>query len=433
MKVAIIYTEMYEVAHFKNSRKEMPPFGILYLSAIAEAAKAEVKIFKITPSHTSIDLRGFDIIAFSVLASVSYNFVRKIRFSSLYSGKPLIVLGGVHSSVKPEKTIVDFNADILVYGQGELSFFEILSQYPNLDETSILGICYKKDGLILKNKPQKHSENLDWLPLPSWHLFEKDDVILENPIGGKKEKMTYIMTSRGCKSSCKFCGVMQKKIQYRSGSHIRTELEYLINNYGIKGVAIVDDNFTSIPEKTIEICNSISDLGLRWSALSRADSVNVEMLQTMKKAGCVEIKIGVESGSNYLLNAMGKRITTKEIYNAINLAYRFDLSIKIFLMHGFPGENMETTDETISLLKTIRGMITKVSLTRFVPLPGSYVFNHPSEFDLHNEKETEGNYERCFMYNNHHHWWGNDEDFTELNLSYQKLVSYLKKENIFET
>jgi radical SAM superfamily enzyme YgiQ (UPF0313 family) len=236
--------------------------------------------------------------------------------------------------------------------------------------------------------------------------------------------MTHIMLSRGCPFSCHFCAVGQKKVQYRSGKNVRLELEYLQREYRIDGFAVVDDNFVVNKNMIRNVCESIDDLKLPWSALSRVDTVDYELLETMHHAGCIEIKFGVESGSEKMLRAMGKNISINQIRQAITLATAIGIHVKIFLVHGFPGETLASTRETISLLEDIHPMVDRVSLFRFAPLPGSYVFQNPKIFNLHLPEKI-SDWGKFHIYHNQYHWWGSQQDFQEVELSYQQLNNFV--------
>ncbi len=129
---------------------------------------------------------------------------------------------------------------------------------------------------------------------------------MNNRLAGTDIRMTHVLLSRGCPFSCRFCAVQQKKVQFRCGENIRRELEQLVQKYNIEGFAIVDDNFVVNRKMVMNVCKSVKDLDLHWSALSRVDTVDHDLLQSMYDAGCIELKFGVESGSEQLLRAMGK-------------------------------------------------------------------------------------------------------------------------------
>ncbi|MFA6533860.1 MAG: radical SAM protein [Patescibacteria group bacterium] len=424
MKVALVYPEVYDLARFKEKRKEFPPFGVLYLAAFLEENHFKVDLIKVSQDNTQCDFRDYDVVGFSVPSSATYGIVKEARFKSLYSGNPTIAVGGIHPSFYPEETIVDFRADVVAIGSGERTFLEIVQAHITKDFSQISGVCCLKAQSIIITPKRIVEDSIDWLPMPARHLLNKSDFIMSNRLAKTDIRMTHIMLSRGCPFSCHFCAVMQKRIQYRSGNNIRVELEHLKHKYNIGGFAIVDDNFVVNKNMVRNVCESIGNLGLRWSALSRVDTVDYELLETMHGAGCVELKFGVESGSERMLKAMGKNISSNQIRQAITLATSVGIQVKIFLIHGFPGENLASTQETISLLKDIGPMVDRVSLFRFVPLPGSYVFRNADLFNLNIPKHI-SDWWKFHIYHNNHHWWGNKEDFQQMELAYQELLKFI--------
>jgi radical SAM superfamily enzyme YgiQ (UPF0313 family) len=423
INVALIYPEMYDLARFGERRKEFPPFGVMYLASTIEKTGLKVSIFSVNDKEFILDLRGYDIIGFSIPSSASYEIIKKSIFSSSYSKEKIITVGGVHASIYPEETLIDLNPDIVVVGNGEETILEIIKNFSGRDFSQIKGICYLQNKKIIKNHQRLLERNIDWLPFPSRHLLPENDFIMKNRLANTTVRMTHVMLTRGCPFSCHFCAVLQKKVQYRTAQNIKEELQHLKSKYHIEGFAITDDNFIVNKKMVKNFCLAIKDLDLKWSALSRVDTVDYETLDLMHESGCIEIKFGVESGSMKILSAMGKNISIEQIKNAINLADSAGMMVKIFLIHGFPGENMLTTEETIELLSEIKPKIDRVSLFRFVPLPGSYVFNNPEKFNL--KISNPKKWDKYHIYNNDYHWWGDDSDFKEMCAAYYKLKLYI--------
>ncbi len=383
MNVAVVYPEVYDLARFKEKRKEFPPFGILYLSAVMEQAGHRVRVFKVSPENESLDLREFDAVAFSVPSSATFGVVKKARFSSQYSGDPLLMIGGVHVNFYPEKSLKDLQVHVAGVGESEETILELLDRGKERNFGSVRGVAYPDKNGFAKTESRLLLKNIDVLPLPARHLLPPDDLIMTDRLAETDVRMAHVMFSRGCPFPCRFCAAAQTRMQYRSGASARNELIHLIENYKIGGFAVVDDNFVVNKRKVADVCTQIRDLNLRWSALSRVDTVDEELLKQLRDAGCIEIKFGVESGSQRILNAMHKNITPNDIRNTLRLARRANINSKIFIIHGYPGENMESTLETIRLLEDQRSLISRVSLFRFVPLPGTYVYNHPEQFNVH--------------------------------------------------
>ena len=120
MKVALLYPEVYDMARFKDKRKEFPPFGVLYLAAVIEQAGHGVAVEAVVPSHTRLDLSGYDAVGFSLASSATYGLMLQARREglmlqarreSLFAEQALIMVGGVHCNFFPESSLTDFNAD----------------------------------------------------------------------------------------------------------------------------------------------------------------------------------------------------------------------------------------------------------------------------------------------------------------------------------
>lgn len=424
MRVALVYPEVYDLARLKERRKEFPPFGVLYLAAVAEQAGHDVTVLKVTEQQWRLDLTGFEAVGFSIPSSATYGIVKKARLVSTYRDDPLIMAGGVHPSLYPEATLTDLRAHVVAVGEGEDTLVELLTESRTRRFERVKGVCYGSVHGPIRTMPRSPMRDIDVLPLPARHLLDPADLVMVDRLSSTDLRMAHVMFSRGCPFPCRFCAGGQTRIQYRSGPSTRRELEDLIDRYRIDGFAIVDDNFVVNRRKVRDVCHSIQDLNLRWSALSRMDTVDRELLEDMATSGCIEIKFGMESGSEALLKAMRKNIKPHQIRNAVHMARQAGIKVKLFLIHGYPGENLETTHETMNVLRELAGEIERVSLFRFVPLPGTYVYEHPEEFDLHGtgrDSGRDGDWSRYHIHHNHRHWWGSDADFALVQEGYRQL------------
>jgi radical SAM superfamily enzyme YgiQ (UPF0313 family) len=241
--------------------------------------------------------------------------------------------------------------------------------------------------------------------------------------------MAHVMFSRGCPFPCSFCAAGQTRIQYRSGASARRELADLVQSYGIGGFAIVDDNFIVNKNKVGDICEHIEDLGLRWSALSHVDTVDDNLLKKMARAGCIEIKYGMESGSETLLRAMRKNTKQDQIKRAVHASVDAGIAAKVFIIHGFPGEDMTTTEDTIRLLNELGTAISRVSLFRFVPLPGTQVYDQADLYGVrgtHLQPDWDGEWSKFHIHHNEQRWWGTDAQWVEIERSYHRLRTFIE-------
>jgi anaerobic magnesium-protoporphyrin IX monomethyl ester cyclase len=424
VRLALVYPEVYDLARFRENRKEFPPFGPLYLAAAAEEAGHEVAIFKVSPGQEKLDLRGFGAIGYSLSSSATYGIIRRTRQNSLHDPGALLMAGGVHANFYPERTLLDLDVDVVGVGEGEETIVDLLEQAQRRLFESVPGVCYVRDGRPVLTSTRVVERDIDHLPLPARHLLPAEDLVMSDRLAGTDLRMAHTMFSRGCPFKCRFCAVANTVIQYRSGLSARQELEHLKADYDIDGFAIVDDNFIINRHKVIDICQSIADLELQWSALSRVNTVNAELLTELRRAGCIELKFGMESGSSRILEAMRKNIRPEQIRDAVRAAKRAGINVKLFLVHGYPGEDVHSSRETITLLRELAPMVDRASLFRFVPLPGTYVYDHPDEFSLRGtdrDPDWDGDWSRYHIHHNHRHWWGDEWDFASLQQGYEEL------------
>ncbi|SFD43727.1 MULTISPECIES: B12-binding domain-containing radical SAM protein [Streptomyces] len=425
MRIALVYPEVLDLARFKENRKEFPPFGVLYLAAVAEADGHDVRVVKVSGSDHVRDFTGYDVVAFTIPSSATYGIIRDCRLQSRYDGDPLILVGGVHPNFYPEQTLRDIEPHAVGIGEGEETFRELIAQARTRRFADIPGLCHLRGGEAVRTRPRTLLKDIDALPLPARHLLPPEDLVMSDRLSTTDLRMAHVMFSRGCPFPCRFCAAAQTRIQYRSGAGARRELVDMIERYGIEGFAIVDDNFIVNKRKVRDICTGIADLGLKWSALSRVDTVDEALLGDMAAAGCLEVKYGMESGSPRILRAMRKNITPDHIRRAVRWTRNAGMHVKLFLIHGYPGEDRASTRETMDLLAELAPGIERVSLFRFVPLPGTYVYDHPAEFDLHGTSSRpgwDGDWAQYHIHHNHKHWWGTPDQFAEVEAGYRELA-----------
>lgn len=430
MRVALVYPEVLDLARFKQRRKEFPPFGVIYLAAVAEQAGHEVTVFKVTDTDWRLDLTDFEAVGFSIPSSATYGIIQRSRWDSTYAPHAPIMVGGVHPNFYPERTLTDLQPDVVAFGEGEDTFLELLAHATTRRFDQVPGVCYFGPAGPTRSPARIPMRDIDVLPLPARHLLDPADLVMSDRLSTTDLRMAHVMFSRGCPFPCRFCAAAQTRIQYRSGPSARRELEHLIQTYAIDGFAIVDDNFIVNKTKVRDICTHIRDLHLRWSALSRVDTVDQALLDDMAAAGCIEIKFGMESGSQSLLRAMRKNTTPQQIRAAVAMATRSGIKVKVFLIHGYPGENLDTIRDTLNLLGELADDIERVSLFRFVPLPGTYVYDHPQEFGLRGTDRDpgwDGDWSRYHIHHNTQHWWGSGQDFAHVQQGFDQLRDFVER------
>lgn len=429
MDIAIVYPEVLDMARYRERRKEFPPFGALYIAAVLEEEGHSVSIIRLHPDKLTYDLDSFDAVAMSISASATFNMFMEFRYSSKFKKGALIMAGGVHANLYPEQTLLDLTPHVVGVGEGEDTVKEIVAIWPSTDFSKIDGVCFLRSGKPFRTSPRIPTRDIERFPLPARHLLPVDDFIMSDRMSNTNIRMTHIVPGRGCPFPCRYCASAQTRVQYRSGANVRHELVQLIRDYSIEGFAVVGNDFILSHKNVSDICSNISDLNLKWATLSRVDRVDESILKEMKSAGCYEIEFGIESGSARILEAMSKGASLDQAERALRISHATGIKNKVFLIHGFPGEDQDSTSETIRFLDKVGHLIERVSLFRFVPLPGTYAHNHPSQYGIkgtYGSPDWDGNWGKFHVHHNHHHWWGDKADFERLTVEFWRLHSYVE-------
>jgi len=357
--VLVVYSTPDVRREIKNVNALLPA-SVLY---VATPASKEYNITildtRLQPDwkNVIIDLNKKGIHAVGLSCMTGYQIQSALEVAgyvrSINPSIPLI-WGGVHPSLVPEQTLRNALVDFVVIGLGEETFLELLN---NLDKPesypSIKGIGFKKNGSISIN-PERGFFDLNKYPIPNYKLTNIDDYIIEGQIP--------IFTSRGCPHRCTFCynlAFNHKKYTAISTEHVIEHIEYIINNHPkITAISFTDDNFFVNRKRVVEICSKLIEKGikLRLSSGCRADyldSFDMEFLKLLKRTGFFEVYIGVESGSEKILDAIHKDIDVPQVLRINKKLKEAGITARFGFMGGFPGETIEDVKKTLKLMVDI--------------------------------------------------------------------------------
>lgn len=297
--------------------------------------------------------------------------------------KTVIVLGGVHPSALPEESLKNRNINYVVRREGEITFYELIKAIEgkiNLDE--IDGTSFYKNGKIHHVKNRMLIQDLDTIPFPARDLMVQESFIRRYyRVCGKR--CTAILTSRGCPYNCSCCAsgaVWDGKWRARSPNNVIEEIKQVISKYHIEEVHFEDANFAINKQRVIDLCNMIMNnkLNISWHCLIYPDAIDKEVLKVMKQSGCKTICVGVESGSDKILENYGKPNTiigrVKYIFNA---AKELDICTIAFFILGLPAESHDTINQTKKLIRNIKPDFATCSI--LVPFPGSRYYQLAKE------------------------------------------------------
>lgn len=304
--------------------------------------------------------------------AITSSLTNDLRVSDLSKeiGAKSIALGP-HVTNLPEETLVKFpNLDFIVRGEAEVTIKELIDALENNGKLeNVIGISYRSDGKIINNKDRPLIENLDELPIPRHDFLPLEKHVY--PFIGSK--FTFVLAGRGCPYLCSFCRqpiMWNRKVRVRSPDSVIRELK-MLKELGVENFLIHSDTFTVNKEIVIELCKKIieNNLDFKWACNSRVDTVDKEMLEWMKKAGCWMVAYGIESGSQGVLDNVKKGITLEQSRKAVQLAIEAGIKVYGYFVIGLPGETKETIRDTIEFAKGLP--LTFAIFHVAVPYPGT--------------------------------------------------------------
>ena len=352
----------------------LPPTDLMYLASIAEQCGLEAKIRDYSLGGDLLkDLKEFTpdyLVANIATPTFKTDMEAVANAKQLYPNIITIIKGAPFLTYSDNVVYENPFVDYVIIGEPELTLKDILNELPNEE---IKGICYKENFQNVKNELRPFNNNLDDLPFPARHLI--DNSIYTRPDNGKVQAV--IKVSRGCPFHCFFClatPVSGVKVRTRSAENIISEIKECVNKYGIKNFLFWSDIFNFDRAWTIDLCEKIIKSGLKitWSANTRANTMDEELAQIMYKAGCRLVSIGVESGSQEILDKIGKKITLNEVRNTVKILKRNKIKIYNYFVIGLPWETEKTVEETVKFAIELDSNF--ISFYTAVPLPGTKYF-----------------------------------------------------------
>ena len=295
-----------------------------------------------------------------------------------------VVWGGVHASTLPEQTIANKYIDIIVIGEGEITFYELVKALESKKSlVDIKGLMYKKEGKVFVNPPRDFIKNLDETPDLPYHLVDVNRYSSINLKEGGKS--LDFVSSRGCPHKCSFCYNLEfNKGRWRAMSAEESirRVTNLVREYNLNTIYFQDDNFCVDIERLKKILRGIiknklninwGTLGLRVDTAARMDS---ETLKLMYDSGCRNVDIGAESGSNRILQMIDKEIKIDDLLKVNRRLAKYPFIVKYTFIIGFPSEtdaeNMQTVDIAKKLIKENPRAYTPFSV--YVPYPGTKMY-----------------------------------------------------------
>lgn len=295
------------------------------------------------------------------------------------------LLGGLHPSALPERTLTEEDVDFVCQGEGFytiLQLLDLLKKEEKPEEYTINGLWYIIDNRVMSSPPAPPVKNLDELPFAAWDLLPMDMYRAHNwhcfDHIDDRGHYAVIYTSLGCPFKCNYCNIHalygKPGIRFRSPEKVIEEIDFLVKNYNIKNIKIIDELFVLKEDRVMRICNLIIQRGYKLNiwAYARVDTVNENLMKKMKKAGINWVAFGIESASKNVREGVTKRFSQDMIKKAIEITRAADVYIMGNFIFGLPDDNMGTMQETLDMAKELN--LEYINFYTAMAYPGSQLY-----------------------------------------------------------
>ena len=274
------------------------------------------------------------------------------------------ILSGLHPSALPERTLREEAVDFVCQGEGFytiLQLVEVLKSDKEPSNYKIPGLWYTQNGKVISNPPAP-LVNPDELPFAAWDLLPMDKYRAHNwhcfEHIDQRQPYAVIYTSLGCPFNCSYCNIhalynAKPGIRFRSPEKVVEEIDFLVKNYKVRNVKVIDELFALREDRVIRICDLIIQGGydLNMWAYARVDTVNERMLKKMKQAGINWVAYGIESASGKVRKGVAKKIEQDAIAKAVEITHAAGIYIIGNFIFGLPDDDLETMQETLEMAK----------------------------------------------------------------------------------
>ncbi|MBM3461666.1 MAG: radical SAM protein [Armatimonadetes bacterium] len=382
------------------------PLGLGYVAAVLiENGITDVSIVDAAAEYKSaadivervrrdgVDLVGIGATTYSYFDAIDVAVALKKAF-----GKSVpVVLGGPHISAIPSHAMDCDAFDYGVLGEGEHTFLELVQTLARgEDPTKVAGIVYRRDEELVFTARRPLVMDLDTIPFPARHLF-KTHLYASLPTDVRYlPKFTQIPT-RGCPFQCNFCdsaAVTGKKYRAPSPKYLVDEMEHMKKDFGVREVAFAATTFTVSHKKTHQFLDELEarKLNMAWTASTRVDVVDRDLLFRMKEMGCWSIRMGIESGNDDVLKFIQRGMTTEEVSRVVHWADEAGMQIKAFFIIGHLTDTPATIKQTIDFACSLP--LDDVTVQINTPLPNTPQFKMAPSYGTLNPDFSQYNFWR---------------------------------------
>lgn len=365
-----------------------PPLATLYAAALMRENGYTVFLFDTMFAHNATDVQpAIDQQApnFFVLYDDGFNYLTKMCLTNMRSAafamiklakaKGCTVIVSSSDSTDHFEQYLREGADFIILGEGEITLLELIQAVNNKEKNfqHIAGLAFIHDNNVIKTTRRPVMKDLDTLPLPAWDLI---DITPYRSMWLKSSGYFSLnmVTTRGCPFKCNWCAkpIYGNRYNARSPEKVVAELKLLKEKFQFDHIWFCDDIFGLKPGWVQAFADRVAKerLSFRFKIQARADLLLQEnTIKDLARAGCFNIWMGAESGSQKVLDAMDKGTTVEQIYQATTLLKKNGIHPSFFIQFGYPGETKEDIAKTIQMIKDLLPYEMGISVS--YPLPGT--------------------------------------------------------------
>lgn len=369
MNTILIYPRL----EFQKAQTPTPPYSILFIADYLLRKNINVKIFDMrfnSPNQVinAISEDEPQYVGISVMTGPQIYYALMIsKLIKSEFNKIQIVWGGIHPTILPTQTLQNKLIDFVIRGEGEKSYYELIS---GKNKSQINGLSLKKDKKIFHNSESNllKSAELNELSIP-WQLIDTKNYVENGNFN--------IITSRGCPYRCAFCynALLNNVWRGWTVEKCMEELDKALD-FGAKKITFYDDNFFANLKRIKSLFIYFKEKGIIWKAELRIDCLNFSLAKEAKDHGCRQMYFGAESGSQRILKILNKNIRIRDIIQSARITGKLGIVADYSWMIGIPGETGEDIKKTISLIKKVREINPKCefSIKILFPYPKTMIY-----------------------------------------------------------
>lgn len=364
------------------------PQGTAYIASALREAGHSVEIWNQDVHHypdealtAHLDAGAYDVIGIGVIAGY-YQYKRLLGLSKAIAAarhKPFFMLGGHGPTPEPAHFMAITGADAVVMGEGEITVVDLLSAVQEgRDLATVEGIAWRDGDEFRVNKPRPLVQDLSSLPWPAYDLFPVEYYrMMRLPGCDPTEFSLPVLSGRGCTFRCTFCYRMDTGFRPREAQDVLDEVSFLQKTYGIGYIDFSDELLMSSKQRTIDFCEAIIERGMtfKWFCNGRLNYATPEVLEVMKRAGCVFINYGIESVDDTVLKNMRKALRYDQIIAGVEATLKVGISPGLNIIFGNKGDNRETLRKAVDFLKTYDNQAQVRTIRPVTPYPGSPLYD----------------------------------------------------------